>query len=577
MEFLKQYETWIQNPQLEKELLNELELIKDQPKEIEERFYKDLEFGTGGLRGILGAGTNRMNIYTVRKATLGLANYIVKQGKKAMEMGVAIAYDSRKFSPEFSQEAAKVLATNGIQVYLFDELRPTPVLSFAVRERKAFAGIVITASHNPAEYNGYKVYNQDGNQITEEMASEIYQEIQRVENPLAIQVEELQTLLDQKKITYIPEEVDRAYDQAVTSLLLNPQLIKESGDQVSIVYTPLHGTGNKPVRRILADAGFTQVYVVPEQELPDPGFSTVKAPNPEERDVFKLALELAKTKNADLIMATDPDADRLGILVKIEDDYQALNGNQLGALILYYLLQQKSQQGNLPKNAALIKTIVTSDLGDAIASKFHVVTENTLTGFKYIGEKIKEYLETGDHTFVFGYEESYGYLVGDFVRDKDAVQITVIAAEMALFYKQQGKTLFDVLEEIYEQFGYYMEDLVSITLKGIEGSQRIQEIVAGFRENPPTEINQVKVKWIEDYKSQTKQNLMDDETSTLTLPKSNVIKVILEDQSWFTVRPSGTEPKLKLYFSVVTSSKEESVAKLTQLKSAVLEMANLTV
>ncbi|MFV9509678.1 phospho-sugar mutase [Tepidibacillus sp. LV47] len=563
------------NPNLEKELYQELEAIKDNPKEIEERFYKDLEFGTGGLRGIIGAGTNRMNVYTVRKATMGLANYILKHGNEAMQKGVAIAFDSRKFSQNFAKEAARVLASNKIKVYLFKELQPTPLLSFAVRYLQAFAGIVITASHNPPEYNGYKVYNQDGNQITEEMAKEIYQEIQMIEKPLDVQLENFQSLLTEKWITYISEEVEQAYDRMVRSLLLNSDLIQRKGNDITIVYTPLHGTGNKPVRRILANVGFKNVFVVPEQEFPDPQFSTVKAPNPEEREVFTLAIQFAKEKNADIIMATDPDADRLGVLVRVGDEYQALNGNQLGALILYYLLQQKSQQGILPKNAAMVKTIVTSDLGEAIASKFSVVTENTLTGFKYIGEKIKEYQESGSHTFIFGYEESYGYLAGDFVRDKDAVQITVIVAEMALYYKQQGKSLFDVLEEIYQEFGYYMEDLVSITLKGIEGNQKIQKIVASFRDNPPKEIQGIRIKYIEDYKVGLKQDQITGETTKLTLPSSNVIKMVMEDQSWFTVRPSGTEPKIKLYFSVVTLTKEESQSKLKQLKATILEMANL--
>ncbi|TCS84203.1 phospho-sugar mutase [Tepidibacillus fermentans] len=574
-DFIKRYETWLNHPNLEKELYQELQAIKDNLEGIEERFYKDLEFGTGGLRGIIGAGTNRMNVYTIRKATMGLANYILKQGNEAMQRGVAIAFDSRKFSKDFAKEAARVLASNKIKVYLFEELRPTPLLSFAVRYLQTFAGIVITASHNPPEYNGYKVYNQDGNQITEEMANEIYQEIQMVDNPLNVQMENFQTLFAEKLITYISDEVDQVYDRMVRSLLLNFDLIQRKGNDITIVYTPLHGTGNKPVRRILTNVGLKNVFVVPQQELPDPRFSTVKAPNPEEREVFRLAIQLANEKNADIIMATDPDADRLGVLVKIGDEYQALNGNQLGAIILYYLLQQKSHQGILPKNAALVKTIVTSDLGEAIASKFGVVTENTLTGFKYIGEKIKEYQESGSHTFIFGYEESYGYLVGDFVRDKDAVQITVIVAEMALYYKEQGKTLFDVLEEIYQEFGYYMEDLVSVTLKGIEGNQKIQEIVASFRDNPPKEIQGIRVSYIEDYKLGLKQDLLTGEKSKLTLPNSNVIKMVMEDQSWFTVRPSGTEPKIKLYFSVVTPSREESQFRLSQLKATVLEKANL--
>jgi len=573
--FIITYDSWLNHTHLEEELKQELITIKGKPKEIEERFYKDLEFGTGGLRGIIGAGTNRMNLYTVRKATLGLANFIVSQGQEAMEQGVAIAYDSRQYSNVFAMEASKVLASKHIKAFLFKELRPTPLLSFAVRELGAFAGIVITASHNPAEYNGYKVYNQDGNQITEEMANDIYHEIKAINNPLEIKVEGFEKYIDQGLVTYIDEEIDNAYDQKVESLLLNENLIRQKGEQIKIIYTPLHGTGNKPVRRILSRVGFKEVYVVPEQEFPDSKFSTVKAPNPEEKDVFQLALQLANEKNADIIMATDPDADRLGILVKILDEYKALNGNQLGALILHYLLQQNSKQGTLPKNAALIKTIVTSDLGTEIATGFGVETENTLTGFKYIGEKIKEYQQTASHTFIFGYEESYGYLVGDFVRDKDAVQITVIVAEMALYYKQQGKTLFDVLEEIYQEFGYYMEDLISVTLSGIEGNKIIQEIVSQFRANPPKEIGGLKVIKIEDYQLQKSQDLASNKTSIISLPKSNVLKMILEDQSWFTIRPSGTEPKIKLYLSVVGSSKAESETKLNHLKNAVLEIAHI--
>ncbi|GBF12146.1 phospho-sugar mutase [Tepidibacillus infernus] len=558
-EVLKQYETWLQYDNLQPELMEELQQIEGNMKEIEERFYKNLEFGTGGLRGIIGAGTNRMNIYTVRKATMGLTNCIIEQGEKAIKQGVVIAYDSRRYSQTFAEESAKVLATHGVQVYLFNELRPTPLLSFAVRHLHAFAGIVITASHNPSEYNGYKVYNTDGNQITEEMAEQIYHQMTNVKDILHISVEPLDQLLEQGLIHYIGKEIDNEYAKNVRSLLLNQDLIAQSGKELSIIYTPLHGTGNKPVREILHQVGFTNLHIVKEQEHPDPNFSTVKAPNPEEREVFHLALQLAKEKNADIIMATDPDADRLGVLVKNGEEYEALNGNQLGAIILYYLLNEKAKKGILPENGVMVNTIVTSDLGEKIASAFHIATEKTLTGFKYIGEKIKEYRETGQYTFLFGYEESYGYLAGDFVRDKDAVQITAIVAEMALVYKLEGKSLLDILDEVYQRFGYYKEDLVSITLKGIEGSNKIKEIVTSFRENPPKELIGMKVKSVEDYL-----------LSPMGLPKSNVLKIIFEDDAWIAIRPSGTEPKLKFYFSMVSNSPLSVQEKLKQLKEAVL-------
>ncbi len=574
-DFQNEYEKWLTYQGLHPDLLQELKHIKEETKEIEERFYKDLEFGTGGLRGIISAGTNRMNIYTVRKTTLGLANYIVSQGEKVKNRGVVIAYDSRKFSYEFAMEAAKVLVQRGVLVYLFEELRPTPILSFAVRYLKAYAGIVITASHNPSEYNGYKVYNQDGGQITEELAGNVYQEIEKVSNILEIEVADFDEAIAKGKIVMIGEEVDQAYIEQVEKLILNKEVTKKLGHALTIIYTPLHGTGNKPVRRILTKLGFQNLHIVKEQELPDPAFSTVKAPNPEEPEVFDLAIKLAKEKNADIIMATDPDADRLGVLINIAGEYEALNGNQLGALILHYLAIEKSDKGLLESNATIIKTIVTSELGSLIAKKYGIDTVNTLTGFKYIGEKIKEFKERGDRTYLFGYEESYGYLAGDFVRDKDAVQITAIVAEMALIYKQQGKTLFDVLEEIYQEFGYHVEDLEAITLKGIEGNQQIKQMVSIYREQPPKEINGVKVEWVEDYLTQTKLNLIDGSKLTLDLPKSNVIKMHLLDKSWITVRPSGTEPKIKFYFATVADSFIEASKKLDQLKIAILKKAGI--
>lgn len=571
-DFHKEYERWLTYQHLHAELLEELKGIKDQTKEIEERFYKDLEFGTGGLRGIISAGTNRMNIYTIRKVTYGLAQYIKRQGEEAMARGVVIAYDSRKYSKRFAEEAAKVLVKQDIFVYLFTELCPTPMLSFAVRYLKAFSGIVITASHNPPEYNGYKVYNQHGGQITEEMADDIYFEIQHIDNILEIPVFELEQALKDNKAAMIGEEIDQKYKNQVESLLLNRDMVEQFGGELSIVYTPLHGTGNKPVRSILSHAGFKNVHIVKEQELPDEKFSTVKAPNPEEIKVFDLAIELANEINADIIMATDPDADRLGVLNKHANQYQALNGNQLGALLLYYLLNMKSEKAILPVNGLLIKTIVTSDLGAKIAEKYGVLVENTLTGFKYIAEKIQEYQETGKNVFVFGYEESYGYLAGDFVRDKDAVQIAVLVAEMALYYKQGQKNLFDVLEEIYQEFGYYHEDLVSITLKGIEGSKKIEEIVSFFRQKPPKEIGSVNVKYYEDYLLSQRVDLLTDKQEELNLPKSNVLKFFLEDQSWVAMRPSGTEPKIKFYFSTVSHSNEKSIEQIKRLKEDILRI-----
>lgn len=573
--YLKEYEKWLLHNIVDVDILTELEQIKNEDSEIEDRFYKNIEFGTGGLRGIIGAGINRMNIFTVRKATLGLARYILNQGIEAINRGVVIAYDSRKFSKEFAEEAAKVLATNNIKVYIFNELKPTPILSFAVRYFNAYAGIVITASHNPAEYNGYKVYNQYGGQITEDIADKIYTEINKIDNILDYEVINLEGLMNEEKIIVVGEEVDKDYIDNVETLLLNKEIIRKYGEELTIIYTPLHGTGNKPVRNILAKQGFVNVYVVEEQAFPDQEFSTVKAPNPEDISVYNLATKLAKKHNADIIMATDPDADRLGVLVKNGNEYENINGNQLGSLILYYLLDEMNAKKRLPKNGAMVKTIVTSELGKVIADRYNVTTENTLTGFKYIGDKIKEYEEAGDRSFIFGYEESYGYLAGVFVRDKDAVQITAIVAEMALVYKKRNKSLLDILEEIYQEYGYFADDLVSITLKGIEGNMRIKEIVSLFRENPPKEVNGIKVELVEDYLLRRRKNLIDDTIEELKLPKNNAIKLILKDKSWIAIRPSGTEPKIKLYFSTVSDSYEKSKIKIKDIKSSILQYAGL--
>lgn len=569
-----EYNSWLQYKDLDKELMAELELIKDQTHEIEERFYKDLEFGTGGLRGVIGAGTNRMNIYTIRKLTLALANYISSQGRDAKEKGVVIAYDSRKYSKKFAEEAGKVLATNNIKVYLFNELRPIPLLSFAVRYLGAFSGIVITASHNPPEYNGYKIYNENGSQITEVIAEQIYNEIKKIDNVLEISVVDLEKATEEKKVIIIGEEIDYEYITKVMNLLINKEYINKFEEDLKVVYTPLHGAGNKIVRRVLREVGLKHLYVVKEQEDPDPDFPTVKAPNPEEPEVFDLAIKLAEQVGADIIMATDPDADRLGVLVKIADKYQALNGNQLGVLILYYLLSEKYNNGTLSEDSIIIKTIVTSDLGKVIAKKYNLETEDTLTGFKYIGEKINDYELNGRKKFLFGYEESYGYLVGDFVRDKDAVQITAVIIEMALFYKRKGFTLFNILEKIFDEFGYYAEELISIKLEGINGSKKIADLMSIFRKGPPEDINCTQIEFIEDYLYGKRIDKKNKKISSISMPKSNVIKLILEDSSWIAFRPSGTEPKIKIYFSAIANSYVDVNNKLNSMKTTIIEIVD---
>lgn len=568
-EIEEKYLAWKNNTQLDKDLHIELAEIKDNYSAIEDRFGRNLQFGTGGLRGLIGAGTNRINIYTIRKATLGLANYLLQTEMKSHEISVVIAYDSRKYSNRFAEEAAKVLANKGIKVYLFTELKPTPILSFAVRQLNASAGIVITASHNTAVYNGYKVYNSQGGQITEAMASAIYREIEKIDDILNIETFELEVAINQKMIEYIGDEIDKAYGQCLEKILLNPELIRNEGEQINIVYSAVHGTGNKPIRHFLNQFGFTNVFSVKEQEQPDSTFSTVKSPNPEEKAVFELALALAKEKNADIIMATDPDADRIGVMIKTGKDFMALNGNQLGAIILHYIITQKSLKGVLPKNGVIIKTIVTSDLGLRMAAKYHLETENTLTGFKYIGEKIEEYTRECCKQFLFGYEESYGYLIGDFVRDKDAVQASIMVAEMTLYYKRIGKTLFDVLNEIYQEFNYYIEDLETVTLHEKTGEENIKDILALFRSDR-FNLQGFEVEVKEDYLYSKATNLLTGQIKNIYLPKSNVIKIILTDGSWFAIRPSGTEPKLKFYFSVNSKTQIEADAKLKQLKGAVL-------
>ncbi|WP_313427587.1 phospho-sugar mutase [Siminovitchia terrae] len=540
---------------------------------LEDCFYKELEFGTGGMRGELGPGTNRMNIFTVRKAAAGLARFIVEQGNEAMKRGVAIAYDCRHMSPEFALEVAKTVGTYGVKAYLFEELRPTPVLSFAVRYLGAYAGVVITASHNPPEYNGFKVYGEDGGQLPPEASDTVIQYVREFEDELAIEVEKEEQLLEEGFLTYIGDKVDRAYLDALMSIQLNHGVVEKAGKDLSIVFTPLHGTANKPVRAGLAAFGFSNVTIVKEQERPDPDFSTVQSPNPEEHAAFEMAIKYGNEIGADLLLATDPDSDRLGVAVKNEDgEYVVLTGNQTGALMLHYLLEQKA--GDLPENGVVIKTIVTSEIGRAIASDFGMKTLDTLTGFKFIGEKIKEFEETDEHTFLFGYEESYGYLVGGFVRDKDAVQSAIFAAEVSAYYKGQGRSLYDGLMELYEKYGYYQESLQSLTLKGKDGAEQIARILEAFRENPLSKVNGVVVVEVEDYAKGESLHIDTGMKAQIHLPKSNVLKYKLGDGSWFCVRPSGTEPKCKFYFGVKGESMANAQEKLKGLENAVMERVN---
>jgi phosphoglucomutase len=573
MGWIENYERWKQASSLDPEMRKLLDDFKEDKKLLEDCFYKNLEFGTGGMRGEIGPGTNRMNIYTVRKASEGLARYIESFGEEAKKRGVVIAYDSRHKSPEFAMEAAKTLATHGIQTYVFDELRPTPELSFAVRYLGAFSGIVITASHNPPEYNGFKVYGPDGGQLIPDDADKVIAKVNEIDNELLIHVEEVEKLKEAGLIKIIGEEVDRAYTEKLKTISLNPSLSQEV--DLKIVFTPLHGTANKPVRRGLQALGYTNVIVVKEQEKPDPNFSTVQSPNPEEHAAFELAIREGKKIDADILIGTDPDADRLGVALKDEKgEYVVLTGNQTGALLLYYLLSQKKEKGILPSNGVVLKTIVTSELGREIARSFGLDTFDTLTGFKFIGEKIKEYEQTGHYKFQFGYEESYGYLIGDFARDKDAVQAALLAVEVCAYYKKNGLTMYQGLMELFEKYGYYREGLKSLTLKGKEGSEQIQSILAAFRNEPPVQFAGKKVVIAEDYKTGERKYAEDGKVEHILLPTSNVLKYILEDGSWVCLRPSGTEPKVKFYFGVKGTSLKDSEERLNEISTAFMEKVN---
>ncbi|MEK5325402.1 phospho-sugar mutase [Aeribacillus sp. FSL M8-0254] len=567
------YQRWISKEDLDQELKQQLLEKADNELELEDCFYKSLEFGTGGMRGEIGPGTNRMNIYTIRKASEGLARYIESFGEEAKRRGVVIAYDSRHKSPQFAMEAAKTIATHGIQTYVFDELRPTPELSFAVRYLNAFSGVVITASHNPPEYNGFKVYGEDGGQIPPKIADEIIKKVNEVENELEVAVENEDILKQKGLIKIIGAEIDEAYNEKIKTISLNPNLAKEV--DVKVVFTPLHGTANKPVRRALQSLGYQNVTVVKEQELPDPNFSTVASPNPEEHAAFELAIREGKRIDADILIGTDPDADRLGVAVKNDKgEYIVLTGNQTGAILLNYILSEKKKKGLLPENGVVLKTIVTSEIGRAIAEEYGLKTIDTLTGFKFIGEKIKEFEQTKQYKFQFGYEESYGYLIGDFVRDKDAVQAAVLAVEVCAFYKKKGLTLYDGLMEIFNRYGYYREELKSLTLKGKDGAEQIKRILESFRQNPLVEIAGKTVTIIEDYLTSERTLLQSNKKETIDLPKSNVLKYFLEDGSWFCLRPSGTEPKVKFYFAVQADSLNNSEKALEELINAVMEKVN---
>lgn len=563
MDYKDIYKKWISSSYFDEETKNELLSIKDNDKEIKERFYKNLEFGTGGLRGIIGAGTNRINIYTIRRATLGVANYIINtMGNFGKDKGVVIAYDSRFMSKEFSDEAAKTLAAYGIKAYIFDELRPTPELSFAVRHLGCAMGIVITASHNPKEYNGYKVYGPDGGQVCIDMANDIIDEVNKIEDYSTIKTIDLEEAINNKMITIIGKNVDDAFIDSVKSQIINQDIINEYGKTLKIIFTPIHGSGNKSIRRVLDETGFKNVDIVKEQEYPDPNFSTVEYPNPEEKSVFNIAINMAKESNADLIIGTDPDCDRVGVVVKnSEGEYIVLNGNQVGSLLVRYVIENLIEKNKLPKNPTIIKTIVTSELGAEIAKHYNVETLNTLTGFKFIGEKINKFEQTNEKTFIMGYEDSYGYLVGTHARDKDGVVSSLLICEMAAFYKSKGLSLYEGMIDTYNKFGFYKEDLKSITLKGIEGIEKIKEIMNYFRTSNIESIGNIKIDSILDYKEG-----IDD------LPKSDVLKFILEDGSWIAVRPSGTEPKIKFYFGTKADDMNSADLKLKNLMTDIVRL-----
>ena len=567
MSYQENYQKWVDFAELPDYLRQDLENMDEKTKE--DAFYTNLEFGTAGMRGLIGAGTNRINIYVVRQATEGLARLIESKGGNEKERGVAIAYDSRHFSPEFAFESAAVLAKHGIKSYVFESLRPTPELSFAVRHLNCFAGIMVTASHNPAPFNGYKVYGEDGGQMPPHDADALTTYIRAIENPFAVEVADVEAEKASGLIEVIGEAVDVEYLKEVKDVNINPALIEEFGKDMKIVYTPLHGTGEMLARRALAQAGFDSVQVVEAQATADPDFSTVKSPNPESQAAFALAEELGRQVGADVLVATDPDADRVGVEVLQKDgSYLNLSGNQIGAIMAKYILEAHKNAGTLPENAALCKSIVSTDLVTKIAESYGATMFNVLTGFKFIAEKIQEFEEKHNHTYMMGFEESFGYLIKPFVRDKDAIQAVLVVAELAAYYRSRGLTLADGIEEIYKEYGYYAEKTISVTLSGVDGAEQIKAIMAKFRNNAPKEWNATAITVVEDFKAQT-ATAADGTVTNLTTPPSDVLKYTLADGSWIAVRPSGTEPKIKFYIAVVGETNEESQAKIANIKAEI--------
>jgi len=573
-DYMKIYQEWLTNPYFDEDTKAELRAIEGDENAIKERFYMDLEFGTAGLRGVIGAGINRMNIYVVRRATQGLANYIIKQG--GADKGVAIAYDSRRMSPEFAMEAAMTLAANGIKAYKFESLRPTPELSYAVRELGCIAGINITASHNPPEYNGYKVYWEDGAQFTPPHDQGVTQEVLAIEDLSKVKTTDEASAVAAGKYQVIGKEIDDKYIAQVKAQVVNQKAIDRMQDQITIVYTPLHGTGNIPARRVMKEIGFTHVYVVPEQELPDGNFPTVSYPNPEAEEAFALGLKLAREKDADLVLATDPDADRLGVYVKDagSGEYIPLTGNMSGSLLCEYVLSQKKEAGKIPGDGQVIKSIVTTNLIDAVAAEYGCELIEVLTGFKWIGKQILKNEETGRGSYMFGMEESYGCLIGTYARDKDAISATAALCEAAAYYKQKGMTLWDAMVAMYDKYGYYKDAVKSIGLSGIEGLAKIQSIMETLRSNAPTEVGGYQVVSARDYKRDTIKDMATGEETTTGLPSSNVLYYDLEGGAWICVRPSGTEPKIKFYYGIKGSSIEDADAKAEALGAAVMEMVD---
>ncbi|MCR5508370.1 MAG: phospho-sugar mutase [Lachnospiraceae bacterium] len=571
MGYMDIYRYWSEDPYFDEATKDELKALEGNDEEIKERFYKDLEFGTGGLRGVIGAGTNRMNVYTVRRATQGLANYIIKQG--AADKGVAISYDSRHMSPEFADEAALCLNANGIKAYVFTSLRPTPELSYAVRKLHCTAGIMITASHNPPEYNGYKAYWEDGAQITSPRDVDIINEVKAVTDYNEVKTMDKDAAVKAGLYNPIDKDIDDPYMAELKKQIIHPEIIKAMADEIKIVYTPFHGTGNLPVRRILSELGFKQVFVVPEQELPDPDFTTLEYPNPEDPKAFELALKLAKEKDADIVLATDPDADRLGIYAKdtATGEYIPFTGNMSGMLIAEYILRERTATGTMPKDPALIKTIVTTNLADPMCEAYNVKLIEVLTGFKYIGEQIKWFEENNTYNYVFGLEESYGCLAGTHARDKDAIVAVMCLCEVAAYCKSKGITVWDQMINIYKKYGFYKEGIHTLTMKGIEGAQEIQDIMDRLRKDPPSQFASLKVREFRDYKKDEVIDMATGAKSKTGLPESNVLYFELENDSWCCARPSGTEPKIKFYMGIKGENLKDADEKLEELKKAVLD------